>query len=128
MNKEIYYILFNEKLNEFFTDIIAVFPDIKDFKTFKSGLSVLKNINVKSPQIIFNNHILNKFKEEIYKKDENFFLNEAEYDILSKETDYWLDFIKQIKNIWKTMSEENKEIVWKYLHILCILSDKCNDS
>jgi len=126
-NKELYYNLFNNKLNEFFTDLITVFPDIKEFQTFQSGLSVLKNVNVKSPQIIFNNHILNKFKEEILKKDENFFLNEAEYDILVKETDYWLDFIKQLKIIWKTMSDENKEIIWKYLHILCILSDKCNN-
>lgn len=126
-NKNVYYELFNEKLNEFFKDLIVSFPDITEFKRFKSGLTLLKNIDIKSPQAIFNNYVVTKFKESILSKDDSFFLDNDDFGIVSSRKDYWIEFIEQLKLLWKTIDNDNKDIIWKYLHILYVLSEKCEN-
>jgi hypothetical protein len=123
--KNLYYELFNEKLSEFFKDIIESFPEIIEFKRFKSGLTLLKNVDPKSPQNIFNNYVVTKFNEAIIKKDDSFFLENNDFGIVSTRKDYWIDFINQLKSIWKTIDQENKDVIWKYFQVLLILSEKC---
>lgn len=124
-NKNLYYELFNEKLSEFFKDIIESFPEIIEFKRFKSGLTLLRNVDPKSPQNIFNNYVVTKFNEAIIKKDDSFFLENNDFGIVSTRKDYWIDFINQLKSIWKTIDQENKDVIWKYFQVLLILSEKC---
>lgn len=125
IQKEVYFNLFNEKLDEFFIDIIIAFPKINEFSKFKVGLTMLKNINPKSPQNIFNNYIIPKYRNAILIRDERFFLDITDFDINSKRRDYWIDFINQLKLIWQTIDDNNKDIIWKYFNILLILNDKC---
>lgn len=125
IQKEVYFNLFNEKLDEFFKDIIIAFPKINEFNKFKVGLTMLKNINPKSPQNIFNNYIIQKYRNAILIRDERFFLDITDFDINSKRRDYWIDFINQLKLIWQTIDDNNKDIIWKYFNILLILNDKC---
>jgi len=125
MSKNVYYELFNEKLDEFFKDLIVSFPDITEFKRFKSGLNLLRNVDPKSPQTIFNNFVATKFKNAILSKDDSFFLDNNDFGIVSTRKDYWIEFIEQLKILWKTIDIDNKDIIWKYLHVLYVLSDKC---
>lgn len=123
-SKEIFYELFNEKVDEFFKDLIESFPTITEFKRFKSGLTLLRNVDPKSPQNIFSVYILSKYKDAFLKKDESVFLNQ-DIEIISKKKEYWLEFIDQIRMIWKTLDDSNKDIIWKYFHVLVVLSEKC---
>lgn len=123
-NKDMFYDLFNEKVDEFFKDLIVAFPSISEFKRFKSGLTMLRNVDPKSPQSIFNNYIVSKYRDAMLNKDEDVFLK-TEFDIHSRRKEYWLEFIHQLQSIWKTLNDENKEVIWKYFHVLIILSDKC---
>jgi len=126
-NKNMFYELFNEKLDEFFKDIIVTFPDIVEFKRFKSGLTMLRNVDPRSPQTFFNNYVASKFKDAILSKDDSFFLdNNNDFGIVSTRKDYWVDFINQLKLLWGNISIENREVIWKYLHVLYILSEKCH--
>jgi hypothetical protein len=121
-----FYDLFNDKVDEFFKDLITAFPHIQEFKKFKSGLTMLRNIDPKTPQSIFNSYVLSKYKEALLNKNECVFLDEQEFEVYSTRKEYWLEFINQLKSIWTTLDDENKQVIWKYFHVLIVLSDKCS--
>ncbi len=121
-----YYELFNEKADEFLKELVDNFPEFgTDFKRIKTSMMMLRNVDVKAPQRIFNDYILKKYKDAILKKDENVFLEETQFDIYSNRKEHWLEFIENIKMIWKDLSQDNKEIIWKYFHVLVVLTEKC---
>ncbi len=125
-NKLMYYELFNEKADEFLKELVDNFPEFgTDFKRIKTSMMMLRNVDVKAPQRIFNDYILKKYKDAILKKDENVFLEETQFDIYSNRKEHWLEFIENIKMIWKDLSQDNKEIIWKYFHVLVVLTEKC---
>ncbi len=121
-----YYELFNEKADEFLKELVDNFPEFgTDFKRIKTSMMMLRNVDTKAPQRIFNDYILKKYKDAILKKDENVFLEETQFDIYSNRKEHWLEFIENIKMIWKDLSQDNKEIIWKYFHVLVVLTEKC---
>lgn len=125
MSKTAFFERFNDKTEEFIKDLTASFPTIEQFKYFKSGFTMLRNFDPKSPQRIFNTYINSSYREYILNRDESFFLNH-DIDVHSSERkEYWNEFINYIKDIWKTLDEDNKEIIWKYFHVLLVLNDKC---
>jgi hypothetical protein len=120
-----FYDLFNEKVEEFFRDLIVAFPHIQEFKKFKSGLTMLKNVDPKGPEHIFKAYVLNKYKDALLNKDESVFLNEEQYEVYSSRKEHWLEFIDHLKTIWRTLDNDNKEVIWNYFHVLLVLSEKC---
>jgi hypothetical protein len=127
-SKLCYIRLFNEKVDEFFRDLILAFPEINAFRRFKSGLSLLRNINEKTPQKIFKEGMIDKYRRAMLEKDESVFL-EGEY-AMSKDYyeayEQWDEFIDMMKKLWLTLDSENKETIWRYFHVMIVLSDKCN--
>lgn len=126
-----FYILFNQKADEFFKDMINGFPPeydqvVSEFKTLKSGFNLLKNVDDKKPQRVFRDYIVVTYREKIMNKDESFFLDKQDFDITSKRKEYWMDFIDKIKSAWSSMDDANKDIIWKYFKLLVVLSDKCD--
>jgi len=126
MTKLDFYNLFNEKILEFAKELCDVFPNVQEFKRFRSVVLMLQNIEPKTLENIFKTYVLDKYKDKLLQKEESFFLDHQEYEIYSQRTDYWLSFIEQIKNMWQTLDADKKEIVWKYFHVLIVISDKCH--
>lgn len=126
MTKLDFYALFNEKLLEFAKELCEVFPDVGEFKRFRSGILMLQNLEPKTLENIFNTYVKSRYKEKIMVKDESFFLGHTEFEISSQRSDYWLSFIDQLKNLWQTLENDNKDVIWKYFHVLIVLSDKCH--
>ena len=128
-SKSIFYERFNEKCDEFCRDIIASFPNIEQFKHIKTGLNLIKNLDMKSPQRIFHNHVCNShYRDFILTRNEEFFLTNDNFNLqysTNEKKQYWDEFIDNIRKVWKTLSNEDKDIVWKYFHILVVLSEKC---
>lgn len=124
-SKEAFFNLFNDKADEFFKDLITSFPAMTDFRKFKMGLMMLRNVNPKMPQQVFHKYVVSKYKDAMLSRDENVFLNNTYDEVEGNEKEQWLQFIDQIKSIWKTLDDNNKEIVWKYFHVLIVLSEKC---
>lgn len=123
MTKLHFYELFNEKTDELFKDLITSYPEVEQFRHWRSGLSLLKNVDNKGPQRIFKSHIDN-YREYILAKNEEFFLTNGSIEVKTDQ-EYWNDFMNHIRGMWKTLGEENKEVIWKYFHVLVVLSDKC---
>lgn len=130
MDKSVFYDLFNEKLDEFFQDLVNTYPHVSEFRRFKSGLTVMKNLDPKSPENIFRTYFLYKYRDAVLSKDESFFLNDENYELYCYEgtKDYWLEFIHKLKQMWQGIDADNKEIVWKYFHVLIVLSEKCHEA
>jgi hypothetical protein len=128
MTKLDFYTIFNEKMLEFAKDLCTVFPNVAEFKRFRSGVLMLQNLEPRTLENIFRTYVLLKYKDKILSKNEDFFLEHNEFEIHSQKTDYWLTLIDEIKKMWVNLDSDNKDTIWKYLQIMIILSEKCHSS
>ena len=122
-HKSVFIERFNTTVQEFVSQLCILCPNIQEFHTFKTGLSVLLLCDVTQIQKFFDKHIAMKYREQIMNKDESFFLHE-DYHINDEHQGYWKSFIETICNLWTGLSHENKETVWQYFRVLLVLNDK----
>ena len=128
MAKVDFYNKFNEKMLEFSKDLCDGFPTIAEFSRLRTGILLLQNVEPKTLERIFRTYVLTKYRNHLVNKDETFFLEHQEFEISSSRTDYWLGLIAELKSIWLTLNDDNKNIIWKYFQIMTVLSDKCQSS
>lgn len=115
--------IFNQKFEEFIKDMIVVFPHDKDFKVMKNSFNLLKMADEKKPLEIFSKYSA-RFEEPVRNRDESFFLTSSYDDIQSDETNLTDELIDKLKSYWKSLSDDNKETIWKYLDIFFKLKAK----
>ena len=117
---------FNKLLLNFVEDLILTFPEESKFEVFKNALIALQKVNPRKVHTIFSSN-LESFKEHILNKNEQFFLNNEYTEILNQSNDSVNinELIIKLKSYWRnnTLSDENKEKIWKYLNNLIKLSD-----
>lgn len=114
---------FNSKFEEFVKDLIQLYPDDKDFKLLKNSFSLLKMADKKKPYALFALYS-GDYEEFVMNRDENFFLNHNFRDIVETEANFTDELMLKLKSYWKTISEENKEIIWKYLTLFYQIKKK----
>ena len=111
---------FNKIIKDFLDALINILPDEKDIVIFKSNVAVVGFVDETKIIKSFIEHIY-PYKQRVLAKDETFFLETGN---VKSETDYLSESI-HLKKIWKdNLSNENKEIVWKYFQVLILLSEK----
>lgn len=117
---------FNTKMDELLNDLIATFPQDKDFKQFKHAVNVLKLMDERKPQAIFHS-FAPLYSQHVMARDEAFFLNN-DYSEVRMQSDESMDvtgsLVTKLKGYWQDFSAENKEVVWKYLILLFTLDAK----
>ena len=118
-----FYGLFNNNLESLLKDLITSYPEISELKKVKSAVILAKSINPKTPQKIFKTYVNDLYRAQILAKDETFFLEKHTFDGVK---DNYMTFVDLIKGIWKDMATDNQMIIWKYMHALIALSDKCS--
>lgn len=127
------YDTFNKNLERFLADLISNFNDIQEFKQLKTGIIFTKSINEKTPERLFRKNIVDNFRKQIVLQDENFFLNQNTYSCIDDEEFKKVDNIqfntlfKKLSDIWITLSNDNKDKIWKWIKVLIVLSDKLNN-
>jgi hypothetical protein len=125
-DKSVFINLFNQKAEEFCKDLVLTFPEVNEFKQLKSGLLLLKNVDVKKPREFFNNYVGINFKQQILSKDESFFLTEVQNHVqVGMENAQWQTVIALLRRLWATLNDDNKESIWKYFQVLVAINDKC---
>ena len=117
-----FYGLFNTNLENLLRDLVTAYPDIQELKRIKSAIILAKSINPKTPQKIFKTYVNDLYRTQIIAKDETFFLEKHSFDGVKEN---YMGFIDIIKMCWKDMDIDNQNVVWKYMHALIALSDKC---
>ena len=119
---------FNEKLLEFVKDLILLYND-NDLYNFKNSINMVSLIDERKPIKLFREVIVNKYKKQLFTKDEQFFLDHHYEDEMAcreqkEEVDMSTNLVVKIKSYWKDLTNENKEIIWKYFKLLVILCEK----
>ena len=114
------HVLFNAKLMEFMQDLIDTFPNDNEFIACQQLLDASIKFDMKFPQSMFNQYIVDKYEQYLVDENEDFFLKES-YD----QTITDLQFVEKLKQIWRTLDKDNKSIVWKYMKCLLVLNKRC---
>ena len=123
-DREAFFDRFNTTTEEFISQLRNTFPNVSTFSQFQTGFYVVKTFSKYQPQTIFNTYVAIPYKSQIVANDEQFFLNEK-YNIQSDSQDYWQSFIDTLRQLWKQLTPQNKEVIWKYFVVLIALNDKC---
>jgi hypothetical protein len=122
--------LFNQKAEEFCKDLVSSFPEVNEFKQLKSAMLLLKNLDEKKPRDIFSKFITLQVREKIMSRDESFFLTtEIQNHIVDMEqinTSDWDSIVNLLRSLWMGLSDDNKDVIWKYFQVLITVSDKCS--
>ena len=125
MNKTDILSGFNNHLNEFFNDVVNIFPDNLDIKIAQSSLSTMRKANPRLIVSIWREHIVSKYEKEIIEGNIDFFL-EKDYNSDLKTTDNAstiLEKINSLKDPIKNMGNDNKNKTITYIQNLTKL---CN--
>ena len=117
---------FNDTMCEFMADLITIIPNDANLHLYKAF--IVSAIMLDEELVIrgFYNRIYKVYGEHIFAKNEAFFLDHDYCEIVSlhKQNKNIEHIVFSIKTYWKHISDTNREIVWKYFKILCLLSQK----
>ena len=113
-----YLTAFNNLLNKFNEELITTFPEENDFKVYSRGIQMINSANAKKICSLFKNYMI-LYRNNIEDKDESFFLTNNYKEIVNNNKSEGVEgIIQKLKNYWKILSDENKEIIWQYLNSL----------
>jgi len=114
---------FNTVFLEFVADLVKVFPNDMEFKMYQIAL---KGVQLAQPRLVsqvFHDSVTVLFYDKIQARDETFFL-QHNYNDVAGEIDDGARIINKTLSCWKSLKDDDKEIVWRYMKVLCVLSTK----
>jgi hypothetical protein len=114
---------FCNQLIAFFEDLTETYPEEKDIAMATQALKLMKQANPRMIYNVFMESVYTEFSDHILNEDEEYVLKRA-HEILNSqyaEINYafWI-FDKH----WSTMTETNKQHVWKYVKSLILLAKR----
>lgn len=109
--------VFNKQITDFFTAIIATFPEETVFNTLRAQISMALMLDDTIAIKHYHEYVTKLYKAKIYKKDVKFFL---EFDLSGTP----LEHLNQLKTLWKTADAKTQATMWQYIKVLTILSEK----
>jgi hypothetical protein len=130
-DKLTFFRLFNKHADEFCRDLVSTFPEVSEFKQLKSALLLVKNLDERKPQEVFVKFLTQDIRNSILTKDEAFFLTEVHNHkhiikhVEEVDGSQWDGIVDMLRELWGTLDESNKDVIWKYFHVLVAISDKC---
>jgi hypothetical protein len=111
-----------QQIDNFINELCAIFPKSNDILLFREKYIMVKSANSKLVIEYFIQFIY-PLKKKIMDQDESFFLDGGGQEEI-KDTS-GLKFRDNIKTLWiSEMSDDNKEVIWKYFKIFVILCEK----
>ncbi len=113
---------FLTQVDNFLNELCNVFPSNGEIKLFYEKYQLIRGAN-SSLVLTYFIQFVYPHKQKIMDKDENFFLEGGGQEELKDSSG--LRFRDNLKNLWTNgMSDENKQIVWKYFKIFILLIEK----
>lgn len=114
---------FNQTFQEFVEDLCVAYPNDGEFRVCKMVLNTALMADKTFLQRFFHNKIVCVYLDEIANKNESFFMDK-DYTKYAQKFSGADQLIAKLKSCWSNMTEENKEVVWRYLKVLTALSQK----
>ena len=114
--------IFLQQLDNFINELCIIFPKNGHILLFREKYNLIRGTNSNLIIEYFVKYIL-PHKTVIMNEDSSFFLDGGGQEELKDNSG--LKFRDNITNLWKTeMSDQNKEIIWKYFKIFILLCEK----
>jgi hypothetical protein len=114
-------------LVRFFEELKDTFPEERDIKIALETIQNARKINPRLVLDMFHENVTKHLKEAIAKEDEGHIIEYARNKINHQYNEI-LPALAIFDKHWVTLSEENKEGIWKYLKVLVVLSDKAQST
>jgi hypothetical protein len=115
--------MFNNKLIGFFEDLQATFPEERDIKLALETIQGAKKINPKLILDLFKEYVAKPLRDDILHEDEDKVIAFAKGSIAQQFNEISPALMIFDKH-WHTMSDSNREAIWKHLKVLVLLSEK----
>ena len=115
--------LFNQKLIGFFEDLSATFPEERDIKMALEAIQGAKKINPRLLLDMFVEYVTKPLRDPILAEDEEKVILFAKATIQTQYNDMSPALMIFDKH-WPTMSDGNRDAIWKHLKVLVLLSER----
>ena len=114
---------FNTQLLNFFEELCNTFPEERDIKMAVEAIKGAKKINPRLVLDLFTDHVYNELAPAVLKRDV-VHIRQVAQQKLSTQFNEMISALAIFDKHWDTMGTANQEIIWQYLKVLCILSEK----
>jgi len=114
---------FNTQLLNFFEELCNTFPEERDIKMATEAIKGAKKINPRLVLDLFTDHVYNELAPAVLKRDV-VHIRQVAQQKLSTQFNEMISALAIFDKHWDTMGVVNQEIIWQYLKVLCILSEK----
>lgn len=114
---------FTTQLVIFFDELCNTFPEERDIKMASETIKGAKKINPRLLFDLFRDHVYNDLAQSILNRDMNNIRLVAQYK-LSTQFNEMISALAIFDKHWDTMGIQNQEVIWQYLKVLCILTEK----
>jgi hypothetical protein len=115
--------MFNTRLLGFFEDLHESYPEEREIKQALDALKMTKAINPRLILDLFMEYVSKPLKEYILTENEEFVMGFARNTIKNQFNEMSPALLIFDKH-WPTMSDGNKDAIWKHLKVLCLLADR----
>ena len=118
---------FTTQLVNFFDELCNTFPEEKDIKMATEAVKGAKKINPRLILDLFTDHVYNDLAPAVAKRDVVHIREVAQMKI-STQFNEMISALAIFDKHWDSMGQKNQEVIWQYLKVLCILSEKARAS
>jgi hypothetical protein len=115
--------IFNQKLVNFFEDLVDTFPEERDIKLGLEAIQGAKKINPKLLLDMFYEYVAKPLKDAILAENEQIVIAFARAAISTQFNEISPALMIFDKH-WHNMSEGNHKAIWNHLKVLVLLSEK----
>lgn len=117
--------IFNTQLLRFFEELSDTFPEEREIRMATEAISSAKKINPRLVLDLFYNHLYVDFHPYIANKDVEGMIIQGRKKVMEQFNEI-MPAITIFDKHWPTLSDSNRESIWKYLKVLCILCERAS--
>ena len=114
---------FTTQLVNFFDELCVSFPEERDIKMATEAIKGAKKINPRLILDLFTEHVYNDLAPAVQARDV-VKIRESAQKKISTQFNEMISALAIFDKHWDTMGTKNQEVIWQYLKVLCILSEK----
>lgn len=114
---------FCTQLIAFFADLSETYPEEKDIASAAQALKLIKQANPRMIHSLFMKHVYEEFAPYILNEDDEYIIGRAKEIMRPSHSHIKYAFLIFDKH-WNTMTETNKQYVWRYTKSLVLLAQR----
>lgn len=118
---------FNTQLVNFFQELSETFPEEREIKMALEAIQGAKKINPRLILDLFYTHVCSELKDAIQRQDIDYVQMYAN-DKVKTQFNEIMPALSVFNKHWTSMSDANRNAIWKYLKVLCLLCDKARQA